>query len=119
MENVLYDHKTQKINIIDFTEAGTCFLHWDLLWYYPYELGVVDEIRAQYLKYRNVRELPDDFMDDKRWKQIVTYHRSAAVLEQMNETVQDLQHVDKQERGNRIKQVKEQVKMLHKYERSS
>ena len=116
-DNVLYDYKTQKLNVIDFTETGKGFLFNDLLWYYPYDLGVVNQVRTQYLKYRDTRDLPEDFTDDARWEQISAYHKAASILENMNETVQDLQYIDKTERKDRIKEVKTQIDELYKCER--
>ena len=115
--NVLYDYKTQKFNIIDFTDAGTSFLHYDMLRSYSRDLGVADAVRTQYLKYRDVRDLPADFVDDARWKQIAQYHNAANVLEKMNEEVTDVQYLGKNERSKMLDRLKQQINVLHKHAR--
>lgn len=115
--NVLYDYKTQKFNIIDFTDAGTSFLHYDMLRSYSRDLGVADAVRTQYLKYRDVRDLPADFVDDARWKQIAQYHNAANVLEKMNEEVTDVQYLGKNERAKMLDRLKQQINVLHKHAR--
>ena len=116
-ENILYDFKTQKFSVIDFTDAGTSFLHYDMLRSYAYDLGVADAVRTRYLKYRNVRDLPTDFTDDARWKKISEYHDAAAVLEKMDEMVADFQYMGKKERKKTLDCLRQQMDTLHKYER--
>lgn len=82
-DNVLYDYKRQKINVIDFTEVGTVFLHYDLLDSYLYYLDIMDAVRARYLKYRNLHDLPRDFTDDARWNQISRWHHAANIMDVM------------------------------------
>lgn len=117
-DNVLYDFKAKKFNVIDFTDVGTSFLHYDMLRSYAYDLGVADAVRTRYLNYRDARYLPEDFVDDARWKQIAQYHNVANVLEQMNEEVTDVQYLGKNERAKMLNRLKQQINMLHKYARA-
>lgn len=110
--NVLYDHKTQKINIIDFTDAGTTFLHDDMINTYARDLSVVNPVRARYLKYRDRYYLPTDFTDDARWQKIVQYNNAMSVLEQMDEYLMDFQYLNLEERNGVLKLVKKQVNKL-------
>ena len=116
-DNVLYDYKKQKFSVIDFTDAGTSFLHYDMLRSYSRDLGVVDAVRARYLKYRDVRDLPADFTDDARWQKILSYYNAAAVLEKMDEEVMDFHYLNKDERKRTLAHLKHQIDKLRKYER--
>ena len=115
--NVLYDFKTQKFNVIDFTDAGTGFLHYDMLRSYAYDLGVANAVRARYLKHRDARYLPADFTDDARWNQIARFHDAAAVLEKMDEELSDFQYLGKDERKRTLARVKKQMENLRKFDR--
>lgn len=115
-DNVLYDFKAKKFNVIDFTDVGTSFLHYDMLRSYAYDLGVADAVRARYLNYRDARYLPADFTDDARWKKIAEFHNAAAALEQMNENLSDFQYLSKDERKRTLARVKRQIVALHKFE---
>lgn len=116
-DNVLYNHKTQKISIIDFTDAETGFLHCDMLQSYSHDLGVADAVRTRYLKYRDEHDLPADFKDDARWQEIRRYHDAANLLSNMNETVADMEYLDKNERKKNLTQLKKQIQELRKFER--
>lgn len=115
--NVLYNPKLQKFSVIDFTDAAPSFLHYDMLRSYTNDLGIVNEVRKKYIKYRGTSGLPDDFTDDSRWAEIKTYHDAAELLEQMNETVSDFQYSDRVNQGQKLKQIKKQIELLHKYDR--
>ena len=116
-ENVLYNPKLQKFSVIDFTDAAPSFLHYDMLRSYTNDLGIVDEVRRKYLKYRGTNGLPDDFTDDSRWAEIKTYHDAAELLEEINETVSDFKHSDRANQNQKLKQIKKQIDLLHKYDR--
>ena len=115
-DNVLYDYKKQKFSVIDFTDVGTSFLHYDMLRSYSRDLGVADAVRARYLKYRDARDLPIDFTDDARWNKISMYHNAAAVLEKMDQEVMDFHYFNKDERKKTLAHLKCQIEKLHKYE---
>lgn len=115
--NVLYDVKTQKFSVIDFTDAGTGFLHYDMLSSYANDLGVADAVRTRYLKYRDARDLPADFVDDARWQKIVRYHKAAGLLEQMDESVADFQYLGRDDKKKSVTRLKKQIEDLHKFER--
>lgn len=116
-DNVLYDYKTQKFNVIDFTDVGTGFLHYDMLRSYAYDLGVADAVRAQYLKHRAARYLPADFTDDTRWAKIARFHDAAAMLEKMDEELSDFQYLNQDERKQVLARVKKQIESLKKFDR--
>lgn len=116
-ENVLYNPKLQKFSVIDFTDAAPSFLHYDMLRSYTNDLGVVNEVRKKYIKYRKSGDLPRDFTDDTRWAEIKAFHDAAELLEQMNETVSDFQYSDQANQGQKLKQIKKQIELLHKYDR--
>ena len=116
-ENVLYNAKSQKFSVIDFTDAAPSFLHYDMLRSYTNDLGVVNEVRKKYIKYRGTSDLPHDFTDDARWTEIKAYHDAAELLEQMDETVSDFQYSDRANQGQKLKQIKKQIELLHKYDR--
>lgn len=116
-ENVLYNAKSQKFSVIDFTDAEPSFLHYDMLRSYTNDLGIVNEVRKKYIKYRGTSDLPHDFTDDARWAEIKAYHDAAELLEQMNETVSDFQYSDRANQGQKLKQIKKQIELLHKYDR--
>ena len=115
--NVLYDYKTQKFNVIDFTDAGTNFLHYDMLRCYAYDLGAVNSVRAKYLKYRDAHNLPMDFTDDGRCKKISQYHSAASVFEQMDEELECFQYLGKSERKQKVTVLRQQIENLRKCER--
>lgn len=116
-ENILYNAKSQKFSIIDFTDAAPSFLHYDMLRSYTNDLGIVDEVRRKYLKYRGTNGLPKDFTDDARWAEIKAYHDATELLEEINETVSDFQYSDRVNQNQKLKQIKKQIDMLHKYDR--
>ena len=116
-DNVLYDFKTKKFNVIDFTDVGTSFLHYDMLRSYAYDLGIADAVRARYLNYRDARYLPADFTDYARWKKIEKLHNATAALEKMDAEVTDFQYFNDDERKRTLAHIKRQMATLRKYER--
>lgn len=116
-DNVLYDYKTQRFNVIDFTDAGTGFLHYDMLRSYSADLGVANVVRTEYLKHRNVHDLPNDFTDDARWAKISRFHDAVDVLEKMDEELADFQYLNTDERKRTLARVKRQIAALHKFDR--
>lgn len=116
-DNVLYDFKTKKINIIDFTEVGTAFLHYDMMTAYPYDLGIVDELRRRYIARRGSNNLPADFADDARWARIKKFHDAAVALQNMNSDTCDLVFADNAARKKLVTHIKQQIQKLKQYER--
>lgn len=116
-DNVLYDYKKRKINVIDFTEVGSVFLHYDLLDSYLCSLDIMDAVRTRYLKYRNLCDLPRDFTDDARWNRISGWHHAANIMDTMDELVSDFSYQNKSERNSTMNCVKIQIEKLHQLER--
>jgi len=115
--NILYDFKTKKISVIDFTDAGTGFLHDDILRSYLRDLGVTNAVRAQYLKHCDTRNLPADFTDDAHWNKISKFHNATDILGKMDEELTDFQYLNDDERARTLAHIKRQIDVLHKYER--
>lgn len=116
-ENVLYDFKTKKFNVIDFTEVGTAFLHYDMMTAYPYDLGIVDELRRRYIARRGAKNLPADFTDDARWARIKKFHDAAVALQNMNSSVYDLENADNAARKKLVAHIRQQIQKLKQYEK--
>lgn len=90
-ENVLYNARTNKCAIIDFTKAGYSFLHYDIIDSYLKDMGAFEEFRVRYLECRGDDNLPDNFTDSEKWGKIFNYHCAARVLTNMDEKVFDLE----------------------------
>lgn len=90
-ENVLYNARTNKCAIIDFTKAGYSFLHYDLVDSYVDEMGVFDKFRARYLNCRSGDNLPDSLTNPEKWNKILQYHRAAQIISDMDENALDIQ----------------------------
>lgn len=90
-ENVLYNARTNKCAIIDFTKAGYSFLHYDLVDSYVDEMGIFDKFRARYLNCRSGDNLPDSLTNPEKWNKILQYHRAAQIISDMDENALDIQ----------------------------
>ncbi len=90
-ENVLYNARTNKCAIIDFTKSGYSFLHYDLVDSYVDEMGVFDKFCARYLNCRSGDNLPDSLTNPEKWNKILQYHRATQIISDMDENALDIQ----------------------------
>jgi serine/threonine protein kinase len=111
-DNVLYNARTNKCAIIDFTKAGYSFLHYDIIDSYVNDMGIFNEFRKRYLEYRGNDNLPDNFTDSDQWNKILKYHRVVQTLVAIDEDALDLQIVKDTE--STVKKMRNNVELLYR-----
>jgi hypothetical protein len=84
---------------------------------YPYDLGIVDELRRRYIARRGAQNLPADFTDDARWARIKKFHDAAVALQNMNSSVYDLENADNAARKKLVAHIRQQIQKLKQFEK--
>lgn len=89
--NVWYDRENNRPVIIDFADAGcNAYLHADMLDPYLWEMGIVDELHTQYLTHCSPDNLPDNFINVKKWNKIRNLHHIQYILTHLDESAEIL-----------------------------